>query len=67
MGVMYLPRNDWFNSRVGIFIPIGIDIRMTPPNPYQSPPLIALGSGLSGSGGFCGSLLNEGSTIDPDQ
>mgnify|MGYP001167976526 FL=1 len=52
---------------VGIFILIGIDIRMTPPNPYKSPPLIAFGSGLSGSGGFCGSLLNEGSTTDPGQ
>ena len=52
---------------VGIFILIGIDIRMTPPNPYQSPPLIALGSGLSASGGFCGSLLNEISTTVPGQ
>ena len=50
-----------------IFILTGIDIRMTPPNPYKSPPLIAFGSGLSGSGGFCGSLLNEASTTDPDQ
>ena len=52
---------------VGIFILIGIDIWMTPPNPYQSPPLIAFGSGLPVSGGFCGSLLNEGSTTDPGQ
>ena len=52
---------------VGLFTFISIDIRMTPPNPYQSPPLIALGSGLSGSGGFCGSLLNEGSPTDPGQ
>ena len=52
---------------VGLCTFIGIDIRMTPPNPYQSPPLIAFGSGLSASGSFCGSLLNEVSNTDPGQ
>jgi len=27
-----------------------------PPNPYKAPAIIALGSGASSSGGFCGSL-----------
>ena len=52
---------------VVLLILISIDIRMTPPNPYQSPPLIAFGSGLSASGGFCGSLLNEVSKTGPSQ
>ena len=25
-------------------------------NPYQAPPLLALGSGVEASGGFCGAL-----------
>tara|TARA_B100000780_G_scaffold190038_1_gene133774 strand:+ start:4347 stop:4538 length:192 start_codon:yes stop_codon:yes gene_type:complete len=52
---------------VGLLILIGIDIRMTPPNPYKSPPLAALGSGISASGGFCGSLINEILTSVPIQ
>ena len=52
---------------ISLTILIAIDIRMTPPNPYQSPPLVAVGSGLSASGGFCGSLPNEISTTVPGQ
>ena len=51
----------------GLFILVGIDIWVTPPNPYQSPPLVAFGSGFSASGGFCGNLLNEISTTVPGQ
>ncbi|MFK7893604.1 MAG: hypothetical protein AB8B63_22495 [Granulosicoccus sp.] len=32
------------------------DFSMTKPNPYKQPAIIALGSGASSSGGFCGAL-----------
>ncbi|WP_237061346.1 hypothetical protein [Loktanella sp. M215] len=40
----------------GVAFVIGLDTLRTPPNPYQAPPMLALGSGLSTSGGFCGAL-----------
>ncbi|WP_162685527.1 hypothetical protein [Roseovarius amoyensis] len=35
---------------------IGFDMGLTQPNPYAAPPLLALGSGLAQSGGFCAAL-----------
>lgn len=32
------------------------DLFITPPNPYQQPPLVALGSGTASAGGFCGAM-----------
>ncbi len=32
------------------------DYIASPPNPYQQPAIVALGSGASSAGGFCGSL-----------
>jgi len=32
------------------------DLLATPPNPYRAPPIVALGSGVAGGGGFCGAL-----------
>lgn len=37
---------------------IGWDLKASPPNPYAAPPILAIGSGLSASGGFCGALPN---------
>lgn len=37
---------------------IAFDLGATPPNPYAAPPLLAIGSGLVQSGGFCGALPN---------
>lgn len=34
----------------------GADWMANPPNPYRQPALIALGSGASSAGGFCGAL-----------
>ena len=44
---------------VGIVVVVGLDSLASPPNPYQAPPILALGSGLSTSGGFCGALPND--------
>ena len=33
---------------------IALDSQATPPNPFTAPPAVALGSGLTQSGGFCG-------------
>ncbi len=33
-----------------------LDLRLTMPNPYAAPPLLALGSGVAQSGGFCAAL-----------
>lgn len=41
---------------VGVVGVVGLDWLVTPANPFQAPPIIALGSGLSSSGGFCGAL-----------
>lgn len=32
------------------------DLSVTQPNPYQAPPIVALGSGAASEGGFCGAL-----------
>ncbi len=40
----------------GIVLLIAADVAASPPNPYQAPPMLALGSGLPTSGGFCGAL-----------
>ena len=40
----------------GLIMVVGLDVLRTPPNPYLAPPILALGSGLSSSGGFCGAL-----------
>lgn len=32
------------------------DLFVTRPNPYQAPPIFAIGSGAVSSGGFCGAL-----------
>lgn len=41
---------------VGLMVLIGADLAASPPNPYQAPPLFALGSGVAAAGGFCGAL-----------
>lgn len=35
---------------------ISADLVSAPPNPYQQPPVFALGSGAASEGGFCGAL-----------
>lgn len=35
---------------------LAFDLGTTPPNPYRAPPVLAFGSGLAASGGFCGAL-----------
>ena len=40
----------------GIALMIALDASATPPNPYKAPKLLALGSGTTPSGGFCGAL-----------
>jgi hypothetical protein len=40
----------------GVVCVVGLDWAATPANPYQAPFFLALGSGLSTSGGFCGAL-----------
>ena len=35
---------------------LAFDLGVSPPNPYQAPPVYALGSGQAASGGFCGAL-----------
>ncbi|MCJ8139005.1 hypothetical protein [Falsirhodobacter halotolerans] len=35
-----------------------LDLRAAPPNPWVAPPMLALGSGVTASGGFCGALPN---------
>ena len=42
----------------GVFGIVLLDWVVTPANPYQAPPILALGSGLTTSGGFCGALPN---------
>jgi hypothetical protein len=43
-------------AMAGLALIVGLDTLRSPPNPYQAPPMLALGSGLSTSGGFCGAL-----------
>jgi hypothetical protein len=43
---------------VGLVALIGADLAVSPPNPFQAPPVFALGSGLVAEGGFCGALPN---------
>jgi hypothetical protein len=43
-------------AMAGLVLIVGLDTLRSPPNPYQAPPMLALGSGLSTSGGFCGAL-----------
>lgn len=33
-----------------------LDLGLTMPNPYAAPPLLAFGSGMEQSGGFCAAL-----------
>ncbi|WP_428672703.1 hypothetical protein [Roseibium sp.] len=40
----------------GLAVMITLDAAATPPNPYKAPKLLALGSGVAPSGGFCGAL-----------
>lgn len=35
---------------------IVLDLGLTAPNPYAAPPLVAFGSGMAQSGGFCAAL-----------
>ncbi|MBN2741930.1 MAG: hypothetical protein JXR35_13615 [Rhodobacteraceae bacterium] len=42
----------------GVVLLIALDQLYTPLNPYQAPPLFALGSGQIAAGGFCGALPN---------
>jgi hypothetical protein len=37
---------------------IGFDLSAAQPNPYAQPPLLAFGSGVAPSGGFCAALPN---------
>ncbi|ASJ70793.1 hypothetical protein [Granulosicoccus antarcticus] len=39
-----------------LFALIVADFIGSPPNPYQQPAIVALGSGAASSGGFCGAL-----------
>lgn len=39
-----------------ILLLIALDATRTPPNPFAAPPLLALGSGQTATGGFCGAL-----------
>jgi len=39
-----------------LLILIVADYIGNPPNPYQQPAIVALGSGATSSGGFCGAL-----------
>lgn len=41
---------------LAMLVLIGLDLRATPPNPYAAPPLLAFGSGVAQTGGFCGAL-----------
>jgi len=42
---------------LGILSLLVLDQQISQPlNPYQSPPAIALGSGVAGAGGFCSAL-----------
>jgi hypothetical protein len=42
----------------GLVLLVALDQLATPLNPYQAPPLFALGSGQVAAGGFCGALPN---------
>ena len=42
-------------SLVGLAL---LDMKASPPNPYTAPAIVALGSGVAASGGFCGDLPN---------
>ena len=42
-------------SMAGLVI---LDMKASPPNPYTAPAIVALGSGVAASGGFCGDLSN---------
>lgn len=35
---------------------VSADLIFAPPNPYQQPAIVALGSGAASAGGFCGAL-----------
>ncbi|WP_168199136.1 hypothetical protein [Pseudorhodobacter turbinis] len=40
----------------GLVALVALDVLASPPNPYRAPPMLAFGSGLAASGGFCGAL-----------
>ncbi len=39
-----------------LVILVSADLLSAPPNPYQQPAIVALGSGTASAGGFCGAL-----------
>lgn len=41
---------------LGVFALVGVDLMISPPNPYRAPLVFALGSGQASAGGFCGAL-----------
>lgn len=41
---------------LGLLAVLGLDLLRSPPNPFNAPPLFALGSGQVAAGGFCGAL-----------
>lgn len=41
---------------LGIAALLAFDLEASPPDPYAAPYFIALGSGASSAGGFCGAL-----------
>lgn len=45
-----------FAAIAGLFALLAFDLAAAPPNPYDAPPVVALGSGVAPSGGFCGAL-----------
>ncbi|WP_192841329.1 hypothetical protein [Falsirhodobacter sp. alg1] len=47
-----------FLAVAGLAAMVALDVAGAPPNPYQAPPMLALGSGVAASGGFCGALPN---------
>lgn len=38
---------------------VSADLISAPPNPYQQPAIVALGSGAASEGGFCGALPDQ--------
>ncbi|MGQ7845769.1 hypothetical protein ACUNV4_14900 [Granulosicoccus sp. 3-233] len=43
-------------AMVMLILLVGADLISAPPNPYQQPAIVALGSGAASAGGFCGAL-----------
>jgi uncharacterized membrane protein len=39
-----------------VVLVIAFDLVAAPPNPYAAPPLLAFGSNVAASGGFCAAL-----------